>query len=165
MQIPESALNPWSSRNGNSLVVIAAEYDTWANYSGWGTELISPDAASYWHNYNPSGTRARVSLIRHPSLLAVSSEMSAHYAVLCRSVRKKRKEEKNYVPKKRGGNEKDLSKTARNLWTLICNSSRGEEDACIHSSPFEMEISALRTHLHFQPSASYLINQFVIMTT
>lgn len=56
MQIPKSALNPGSSRNGNSLVVIAAEQDTWANYSVWEAELISPDAASHWHSYNPSGT-------------------------------------------------------------------------------------------------------------
>lgn len=179
MHIPKSALNPWSSRNGNSLVVIAAEHDTWANYSVWEAELISPDAASYWHSYNPSGTWARILLIRHFSLLAASSKISEYYAVLYflvllsvqKKKRKKGKKKAKICSYKEESNGKELSKNPRKLWTLICNSSaREEEDAHIHNATsqtttFEMWISVVWIHYYPQPSESYLKNRFIIMTT
>lgn len=137
MHIPKSALNPWSSRNGNSLVVIAAEHDTWANYSVWEAELISPDAASYWHSYNPSGTWARILLIRHFSLLAASSKISEYYAVLyflvLLSVQKKKrkkgkKKSKNMFIQRRKQWKRALKKPQKTLNTdlqLFCKRGGG----------------------------------------
>lgn len=111
MQMPKSALNPWSSRNGNSLVVIAAEHDTWANYSVWEAELISPDAASYWHSYKPSGTWARILLIRHFSLLATTSQISTYYTLLyIRGKKKEKRKKQKYVPTKKQALEKSSQK-------------------------------------------------------
>lgn len=109
MQIPKSALNPGSSRNGNSLVVIAAEQDTWANYSVWEAELISPVAASHWHSYNPSGTSHTYCWLDISVCLQPAQESSALDAVLYINIQKKERkkgEKQKYLPTKKKAMEK-----------------------------------------------------------
>lgn len=95
MQIPKAALNPGSSRNGNSLVVIAAEQDTWANYSVWEAELISPDAASHWHSSNPPGTSRAYCWLDIAACLQQLSELSTQCCALHKHSKEKEKKERN----------------------------------------------------------------------
>lgn len=95
MQIPKAARNPGSSRNGNSLVVIAAEQDTWANYSVWEAELISPDAASHWHSSNPPGTSRAYCWLDIAACLQQLSELSTQCCALYKHSKEKEKKGRN----------------------------------------------------------------------